>query len=41
MYSCGTVCQNRKGMPKNLKKDKEIKRGELDRRQSEEIHLVK
>ena len=28
-------------MPKNLKKDKEMKRGELDRRQSEGIYLVK
>ena len=39
--SCGTVRQKRKDMPKNLKKDKEMKRGELDRRQSEGIHLVK
>ena len=41
IYSCGTVRQNRKGMPKNLKKDKEMKRGGLDRRQSEGIHLFK
>ena len=40
IYSCGTVCQNRKGMPENLKKDKEMKREELDRRQLEVIHLV-
>ena len=40
IYSCGIVHQNRKGMSKNLKKDKEMKRGELDRRQSEGIHLV-
>ena len=40
-YSCGTVCQIRKGILKNLKKDEEMKRGELDRRQSEGMHLVK
>ena len=41
IYSCGIVCQDRKGMPKNLKIDKEMKRGELDRRQPKRIHLVK
>ena len=41
IYSCGTVCQIRKGILKNLKKDKEMKRGELDRHQSEGMHLVK
>ena len=41
IYSWGTVCQNRKGMPKNLKKDKEMKRGKLDQRQSEGIHFSK
>ena len=41
IHSCVTVRQNRKGMPKNLKKDKEMKRGELDRRQLEGMHLVK
>ena len=40
-YSCETIRQNRKGTDKNLKKDKEMKRGELDRRHSEGIHLVK
>ena len=40
IYSCGIVRQNRKGMPENLKKDKEMKREELDRRQLEVIHLV-
>ena len=39
--SCDTVRQNKKGMPKNLKKDKEIKKGELDRRHLEGIYLVK
>ena len=41
IYSCGTVRRNRKGMPKNLKKDKEMKRRVLDRCQSKGIHLVK
>ena len=41
IYSCDTIRQNRKGIPKNLKKDKEMKRGELDRSHSEGIHLVK
>ena len=41
IYSCDTICQNRTDMPKNLKKDKEMKRGELDGRHAEGRHLVK
>ena len=39
--SCGTVRQNKKSMPKNIKKEIEMKKGELDRRHLEEIYLVK
>ena len=38
---CGTVQQNRKGMPKDLKKDKDMARGEINRRKSQGLHLVK
>ena len=41
IYSCCTVCENRKGMAKIFKKDKEINRGDIYRRQSEPINLVK
>jgi len=30
--ACGTIRNNRKGMPQNLKKDSEIKRGDFDHR---------
>ena len=39
IYSCGTIFQNKKGMPKNLKKDKEMKRGNIEQCQSQGIHL--
>ena len=32
IFCCGTVQQNRKGMPKDLKKDKDMARGEIKRR---------
>ena len=40
IYSCCTVCENRKGMAKIFKKDKEMNRGDIDRRQSEPINKV-
>ena len=41
IFCCGTVRQNRKGMPKNLKKDKDMTRREINRRKSQGLHLVK
>ena len=41
IFCYGTVRQNRKGMPKDLKKDKDIARGEINRRKSQGLHLVK
>ena len=41
IYSCGTVRGNRKGMPQNLKIDKAMKRGDIDRRYCDGVHLVK
>ena len=41
IFCCGTVRQNRKGMPKDLKKDKDVARGEINRRKSQGLHLVK
>ena len=41
IFCCGTVRQNRKGMPKDIKKDKDMARGEINRRKSQGLHLVK
>ena len=41
IFCCGTVWQNRKGMPKDLKKDKHMARGGINRRKSQGLPLVK
>ena len=41
IFCCGTVRQNRKGKPKDLKKDKYMARGEINLRKSQGLHLVK
>ena len=41
IFRCGSVWQNRKDMPKNLEKDKNMARGGINRRKSQGLHLVK
>ena len=41
ILSCGTIRANRKGLPKDLKSDKQLARGESDIRQGEGLNLVK
>lgn len=41
IFSCGTVRQNRKGLPKDLKLDKELKKGEIEARYYNGMSLVK
>ena len=41
IYGCGTVRANRRGMPKDLKPDKQIKRGDLDFRHTNGLYAVK
>ena len=41
IFCCGTVRQNKNGMPKDLKKDKDMARGEINRRKFQGLHLKK
>ena len=41
ILSCGTVRINRTGLPKDLKPDKQMKRGDIDRRSSQGLNFVK
>ena len=41
IFCCWTVWQNKKGMPKDIKKDKDMARGEINRRKPQGLHLVK
>lgn len=41
IYSCGTVRQNRKFMPKSLEKDKNMNRGDIDYVMTNDISCVK
>lgn len=41
IFACGTCQSNRKNMPKHLKTDKEMKRGDMDYRSAEGISCVK
>ena len=41
IFCCGTVRQSRKDMPKDLKNDKDMARGEINRRKFQGLHLVK
>jgi hypothetical protein len=41
IFACGTVRCDRKDLPTDLKKDKEMERGEIDCRQADGIYVVK
>ena len=41
IFCCGTVWQNRKGMPKDFKKEKDMARRGVNQRKSQGLHLVK
>ena len=41
IYACGTVRANRKGMPRDFKSDKEMKRGDADFRHTHGLYAVK
>ena len=41
IYSCGTVREHRRGLPKGMKSIKDLKKGEIDSRYDDGMSVVK